>query len=186
MPKCLNIDPGFSWLGWSVCDLTKTNERVIKLGLIRTEKSDKKTNVRAADDNFRRAQYIHNRLWGCIDIHRPSVICFEAYSPVRNSGVAAKLGHAYGVIAAIASEHHIPVVAISPQGIKKAMCGKANASKEEVTKACIDRYWRKNHKVMQSFMDEFERNKANHNHAWDSLGAMVATLDSEVVKAFRR
>lgn len=187
MINILNLDPGFQWLGFSVCSVDQRGEVLLRMGLIRTEKSAKKENVRVADDTFRRVRYISRQLLSLVKEYDIKLICFENFSPPRNAGVAAKVGHVYGAIAMLTEFYNLPVAAATPQVIKKAVCGKIGASKEEVTSVLKRRYrTRSNHKVIKQFETEYRKVPKNWNHAWDSLGAMVACADNDALRVLRQ
>ena len=162
-------------------------DEIVAMGLVRTEKTAKKAGVLKADDNFRCAREIFQELHQLVQLYNPSILCFEAYSPVRHSSVAAQLGMVYGVLAALAGVTGLPVAAATPQAVKKACCGKNNASKDDVTLSCQRLYMPKedSRHAIDAFLNKWERNVANHNHAWDSLGVMTACRDSEVMRALR-
>lgn len=180
--KSLNIDPGFKWLGWSVTALAATSDQdwLLAMELVRTDKSDKKLGIRVADDNFSRARLIASELWDAIDYHEPDIICFEAFSPVRHASVAAQLGMAYGVLAAIAAHTGLPVASATPQQVKKAVGGK---SKEQVTAAMMRKYGEQ--EAAQAFLIKYEDIESNHNHAWDSLAVLEAVADNETMRSLR-
>lgn len=187
MSNILNLDPGFEWLGYSVCAVSRKNEQLLKMGLIRTKKSSKKENVRVADDTFRRARYISRQLLNLVKEYDIKLICFENFSPPRNASVAGKLAHIYGAIAMLTEFYNLPVAAATPQAIKKAVCGKMGASKIEVTLVIKRRYrTRSNYKVIRLFEEEYQDISKNWNHAWDSLGAMVACADNDALRVLRQ
>lgn len=189
MARSLNLDPGFRYMGWSITVLPKTGKpedvRLRGLGVIRTKKTDKKRGVLVMDDNFRCAREIASELNMLIEQWRPRLVCFEAASPPQNARTGHQLGLAYGVLAAIvelvASERGLPVVSPSPQQIKKVLCGKRSASKEELTEAC----WSRLTKIDEGVIDWFEDQvpASQRNHAWDSVGALFASLNSDVLRA---
>jgi Holliday junction resolvasome RuvABC endonuclease subunit len=186
MALVLNMDPGITWLGYSICDVSKKSEKLVKMGLIRTQKSDKKQNVRVADDNFRRVRYISRQLLYLVEEYDIKLICFENFSPPRSASVASKLALVYGAIAMLTEVHSLPVAAATPQAIKKAVCGKASAPKEAIAVKLKSRYnTRSNKQVIQVFETEYKRNSSNWNHAWDSLGALVACADNDALRVLR-
>ena len=172
MPHILGIDPGFAACGIAVYDVAA--EDVPLLDVIRTEKSSKKRGVLASDDNLRRAREICEALVEVVDRFDVVVICAESMSFPRNSSAAAKVAMAWGVLGTISSIRGIPIVQASPQEIKKTLCGRKDASKDEIEDAVRARYSgaRVRDGVPQSF----------HNHSWDALSAIAAGMNSEVVR----
>lgn len=192
MARSLNIDPGFAHMGWSVTKLPKSGNpndvKLLAMGVIETKASDKKQRVLSADDSFRRAREIASALHLLIENWKPKVVCFEAASFPRNSSTAAKLGMGYGVIAAVielvSERRGLPAISVSPQDLKRAVCGKASASKVEVTDACRFMLKRSDSSAIPWF--EYNVPETHRNHGWDSLGALFASLDSDVIRAVTR
>jgi Holliday junction resolvasome RuvABC endonuclease subunit len=181
--KTLNLDPGFAWLGWSVTELGE-DDTIAEMGLIRTNKSAKKTAVSSADDDFRRARDISEELLKIVRQYEVKVLCFEAASPVRSSSASRKIGMVYGVLAMLAALTGLPAVAPSPQKVRKTL---GVGSKEEVAAMMFEKF--RHHKpsseAIRKFMRVWVKNAGNHNHAWDSLGVLAACVDSEVIRALR-
>ena len=165
--------------------------------MIHTEKSAKKREVRASDDNLNRARKIHEALRELLTRHKIGVICAETMSFPRNAGAAAKVAMCWGVIASLTQETGIPIVQASPQEIKKVLCGVASASKEDVQAALQERYPGKG-SVSQptSFPGACDRplsdilanngvKKSDLEHPYDALAAIIACLDSEIMRMAR-
>lgn len=175
-PLVLGVDPGLAFFGWSFVRLM-SNE-VESLGVIRTEKSDAKRKVLASDDNLRRARDLAVALHGLCSTRKVVAICAESMSYPRNASTVAMIGIAWGVIAKLSADLDVPVVQESPQGVKKALCGKRDASKEEVEDAVLGLY-----PESGGLLGKLPR--SIHNHAFDSLAAIVACKDSEVLRMAR-
>ena len=172
----LGLDPGFASFGWAIVRLFPERERVAALGVIETKKSPKKLSVRAADDNSVRTRIIAEALQKLVERYHPKVIAAEAFSQPRNASVSGKLGRAWGAVDTLSVFSGLPVIQASPQAIKKALCGKQNASKDEVQEALRVRY-------SGQFDSYTERTpKGKWEHPFDAVGAVVACLDSEVMR----
>ena len=82
----------------------------------------------------------------------------------------------WGVVAALTTIRDLPVLHASPQAIKKAVVGKKSASKTEIIEAIQARHpeivW--------------PEAKGMHEHIADSVGAVIACFDSDVLKMVRR
>jgi len=176
----LGIDPGFAAVGYALVELLPVGERVEELGVLLTEKSGKVRAVRASDDNVRRGREIDFGLWSVASSSMRSVvaICAESMSFPRHAGNAAKMAMCWGVIVGISARLGIPIVQASPQEVKKAVVGKKDASKEEVQAALKARY--------PCPATSVPFTKTRIEHPFDALGAVVACLDSEVVRLARK
>lgn len=176
MSIVLGCDPGLASFGLALVDVDATDERVVALEVLRTEKSSRKRSVLAADDNVRRCRELSARLLYLVGQHRPRVICAESMSHPRGSSAAAKLAMSWGALATVAEILALPLVQAAPKAIKLATAGSGTASKEDVQAALERRYpglaW--------------PSRKSDVEHAADALGAVVACLESDVVRMARR
>lgn len=181
MKLVLGVDPGFAAMGWCRFILGKTSEsdKVLQLGVIRTQKSNKKANVLASNDNHRRIAEIFKLLFPLTA--EISMMTAESQSWPRNSSSSAKVGMAWGVISSLTTLLDIPLLQMSPQELKKSVCGNKSASKEEIAEALIERYGIVIRDVLLKDVPPGQR-----EHAYDALGSIVATLDGEEVKLARR
>ena len=178
----LGLDPGFAKVGWALVELLPEGERFLRMGVWETKKSVKKRNVRVADDNYQRAQILGDSLDICIcDMKFPiRVVAVESMSFPRSASAAAKMALFWGVLAEQCRREFLPLVASTPQELKKAVCGVGSASKEEIQQALL------------SYFDDplltkthLEMAKTKREHPFDALGAVVAARNSEVFKMAR-
>lgn len=189
------IDPGFAFLGYGSAVLHEASEEVVSLGVIQTEKSDKKREVLASQDNVRRAEELYDELSYAVTLAearvsqrnatahkrvKPSIqaFCMEAKSFPRNASAAAKISMAIGVSIAVARQRNVPIIQASPQEIKLAVCRKKDASKKEVEDAMIARY-----PGIDKMLTGLAPTK--RNHAYDSLASMVACLNNSTIRVLR-
>lgn len=175
MANVLGIDGGFASIGVSIIELLADSEALRLSRVIRTEKSDKKREVRQSDDNMRRAGLIARDLAAIIRTYKPEAICIEAMSFPRSSSVAAKMALTFGIVAALAEGYDLPIIQASPQDVKLAMCGRKNASKDEI---CAE--------VETRFPEiAWPAQKGLWEHAADAVAVVVACLDSNALKMAR-
>uniref|UniRef100_A0A6H1ZB09 Putative Crossover junction endodeoxyribonuclease n=1 Tax=viral metagenome TaxID=1070528 RepID=A0A6H1ZB09_9ZZZZ len=186
----LGVDPGLAKFGWVLVELGD-KWRVLEAGCIETASETTKAGVTASEDLARRGRRLHGELITAIANHhiKPQVICAEAMSYPRVPGKGGKgstimpkpvaqLGYAWGVICALANElDGAPICHASPQAIKKAVCGLANASKADVQLAL-------EHMMGLRIFEGL--NKGKVDHAADALGAVVACKDQQAMKMARR
>lgn len=184
----LGLDPGFARIGYSVVRFSAGVETPVMMGRFATKKTAKKQNVLAADDNFHRARDIYRFLHAAVRGEREfaefgavRAICAESMSFPRNSSAAAKMAMCWGIIAALSQEFDIPVLQVTPQALKKKVCDDASASKEDIQQVLQKRYG-------AALLKGFVANLAagDHEHPYDSLGAVMSCLDSDVLRALRR
>lgn len=178
-PVVLGLDPGFAALGIALVRLLPDGEEVLALKVVRTEKSNKKTNVLAASDNFRRTREIARELELVIKGHPVRLMAAEYMSFPRNASTAAKMALCWGVIGTLSELSGIGCEQCSPQRLKQVVAGNKQATKEDVQMALAKRYG--NH-----IMDLYEGPAGLLEHPMDALGAVVTCLDSETFRLARQ
>jgi Holliday junction resolvasome RuvABC endonuclease subunit len=185
--RILGLDPGFANLGWCVAIYhphetgpSLTGLSVTDMGCIETKKDPRK--VLVSVDNVRRAQAItwmlRDIIWEASDeepVRLVDAIAIEAMSFPRNASSAAKVSLAWGVISALSALWEIPVIQASPQDIKEAVTDSRKASKALMETTLGERY----PEVLKLLEDT---PPSRREHPYDALGAIVASLGSEVMK----
>lgn len=175
----VGIDGGLAALGWAALRLEPTGEVPHALGVFATAPSARRRHVLAADDNLRRARELARSLAGVLDLYRPAVLALEAMSAPRNAASAAKLSMSLGVVAALAEARGLPLVAASPQEVKRALCGRLDASKEDVAAAVV--------RCLPGAGDLLGRVRPGlREHAADAAAVALACLDADAVRLARR
>jgi crossover junction endodeoxyribonuclease RuvC len=179
--RILGLDPGFANLGWCVAIYEPVVRlSVVSMGCIETKKDSRK--VLVSVDNVKRAQLITRKLkwliWELADdewVRQVDAIAVEAMSFPRNASSAAKMSLAWGVISAVSGLWDIPLIQTSPQDIKEAVTGSRKASKALMETTLSERY----PEVLKLLEDT---PASRREHPYDALGAIVASLGSEVMK----
>lgn len=179
-PVVVGFDPGFAAFGWAAVALYADREEVLGAGVIVTKPEAKKRGIYVADDNFRRVQEIAAGVRGVIEQYRPCAWCAELPSGAKGFKAAQGLAYGVGVLATLASSYAAPVVVVQPQELKDRLCGSRDASKDDVFHALCDRYGESALRVLSCVL------KTRREHPTDALGAIVASLDSEVIRMARR
>jgi crossover junction endodeoxyribonuclease RuvC len=174
----LGIDPGFASCGVALVRLMPIDEKVVALAVIRTVKDNAKRRTYAADDNLRRARELHRVIDDLIVANGVRAIAAEAMSFPRNASNSAKMALCWGVLVSIAEARGLPIVQASPQALKRAVTGSTTASKDEVEFALLKRFG-------NDLEDLFTGPDGQREHAFDALAAVVACLDSDVLRALR-
>lgn len=182
----LGCDPGFASFGFSVARLLREAEEFVETDVIRTEKSVKKLNVKAADDNFRRGQIIAARLDEVVKKYEPLAVTAEAASWPRNAGATAKVALAWGVLIYLCYQYRLPMVQASPQEIKKTLCDDKTASKEDIRRAIEARYPDQFNEFKHRFQAKKPPNpNGQWEHGFDAAGSVVTCLDTDVLRMAR-
>ena len=177
MPLILGIDPGFASIGIAIVK-SETME-VVELRLVETEKSNKKLNVLATSDNFRRSKEIYQAVDSVIREYDPAMIAVESMSFPRNASSAAKMAYAWGVLAAIAAQTKIPVIQSTPQSIKKRLTSSIKADKNQIKQALFAKYGECI--LLEAGLKNYP--KGSWEHPLDALGAVLTASESEIFNA---
>lgn len=179
-PILVGADPGLAHFGFVVVALHATGEEVLDLGIIKTEKSDAKRKVLAADDNVRRVREL---VWTLDKVLGAGTraVCAESMSHPRGASAAGKLSLSWGVLVTLVHLRQLPILQASPQEVKRAVVGRKDASKEEVADALVARYG----SGIVRKLDEKKIPQGQREHAFDALAAVVASLDSDLMRLLR-
>jgi Holliday junction resolvasome RuvABC endonuclease subunit len=185
--RILGLDPGFANLGWCVAIYEpgppgpREGLSVTDMGCIETKKDPRK--VLVSYDNVRRAQAITRQLRGIIwelssdeePVRLVDAIAIEAMSFPPNASSAAKMSLCWGVISAVSHLWQMPMIQVSPQDIKEAVTGSRKASKALIETTLSERY-----PEVSKLLEDTPASR--REHPYDALGAIVASLGSEVMK----
>lgn len=166
----LSLDVGISSCGWAVFE----DGRPVASGCIKTEKSKKKT-VRTADDSADRAATVAMSLRAIVDAFSVVATLGELPSGGAQSAQAMKLmSLATGTVAATMAILDLPVEWTTPNEVKLAMCGKRNASKDEMMAAALKRFPGA----------PFPKTKGHFEHVADACGVYLALQHGNIVKMY--
>jgi len=179
--RILGLDPGFANIGWCMGTLTDGLLVVSDLGTIETKKDTRK--VLVSVDNMRRAREITEALAGLVWSHdgvevvrEVDCLCVEEMSYPRNASNAAKMAMTWGVISAVSEMWGLPVVQASPQQIKEAVTNSRKASKQMML-GCLQA----DYPEIEGLLAPIPSSR--REHPVDALGAIVACINSEIVRA---
>jgi Holliday junction resolvasome RuvABC endonuclease subunit len=202
----LACDPGFGAFGWAVICYDKNTRKhsVLKAGVIRTKKATKKQHVLATEDRFARLREIADVLKEHCVQYAVRALVFESLSMPVKSGRSqlVNIGLPYGLLAMLAVQRNMPAVMPTPQQIKKALCGRASASKEEVEDSVgrhLCHWSAATNDFRESVIAHTDRSggecsmifvpglskvpESMRNHAWDAIAGYITALDSDVMRA---
>ncbi len=175
----LAFDLGLATCGWAAIELRRAGGAGLEdLGFIGTDKSDKKLNVSAPQDEWRRAQ----ELWTAIDervgYFNPAILLAEQKSLPRHASAAGKVSMAWGVLASIARQRKLPIAVKTPQEIRAYFEVPKGGSKVDVQRAVLITVPR-----MMELLGAKGLNKADSVHPVDATAAGFACLDTEIARA---
>jgi Holliday junction resolvasome RuvABC endonuclease subunit len=186
-PKLLGADPGLANFGMAVLEVTPGRApMLLHLSTTRTSgEPKKKRTIHLADENFIRTRAIGRALDHVLVQYNPAAIAAESFAWVRDASSAAKTAMTWGVLALACERASLPLASLGSQDVKKALCGKRDASKESVEQAARKRLARGSEHVIAAF--EQTTSATHREHAWDALAtALVALEQSEVIRAVVR
>jgi crossover junction endodeoxyribonuclease RuvC len=175
----LGLDPGFADFGFALLDVSGSETKFLRMGVLRT-KPDPRREVYACDDNVRRARSIHRGLVEIFDAGELVAICAESQSWPRNAGAATKVAMAWGVIASRAEARSIPIIQVSPQAVRRALGLGHGAGKRDIQEAVREHLDGDCRALFEGQLARIP--KGAHEHPVDALAAAIACLDSEPVR----
>jgi Holliday junction resolvasome RuvABC endonuclease subunit len=172
----LGIDPSLCNTGLAVVELLPDGERVLKTSVIRTAPSPKQRHILVGDDNARRVAEIARGIDGLIHEFNPTAIVFEAPAGSKGAKAARALALSVATVVTIATLRRLPLVQVQPLDVKRAVCGRKGAGKEDIIVELERRFpdiqWPEPPSVVE--------------HAADAIGAVLACLDSPVLQMARK
>jgi crossover junction endodeoxyribonuclease RuvC len=119
----LGIDPGTAVTGYGVVRRDEGAPVLLECGIIRT---------RVRDPLPDRLCAIHDGIAELIERHRPDAMAIEDVFYARNVRTTIVLGHARGVVLLCGAKAGLQISEYTPAEIKKAVCGRGAATKEQV------------------------------------------------------
>lgn len=178
----LGLDPGFANMGWAeMCwDRGRGHWSVARLGVLQTGRSSKKLRLLQCEDEMRRADELSESLLEVSGYTQAVVVESRISMPgsKRGSHSSATTGIPYGIVAMLRAVRKVPLVQVTPQQIKKTLCGKTSASKADVQ-------WAVESAVHCVSMVERTAASKRH-HVYDAIAAVLAADGSDVMRAIKR
>lgn len=176
----LLVDPGFAELGYAVVRHAEGADKLMQLGVVTTKPGQRALKT---EDSFRRLRETGTRLLNLVEFWEIDALAFESLSiPQQTSKQAAiKIGHPYGLLAMLAVSQDLPCAMVSPQAVKKALCGDISASKDAVRDAVTRTY---SGPAMKHFCEEYAEGR--RNHAYDALAVYPAVAGTDMMRALKR
>jgi Holliday junction resolvasome RuvABC endonuclease subunit len=184
MIRLIGVDPGFANLGLAEVELlplqpddpTSVCERVLRAAAFKTEKSKAK-GVRASEDEMRRVMEFARTLDSWLADGAIAVCMEEQGHPKKASRTNIRLmAYPMAMIWSVAAVRRVPVLMAPPKQTKHIITGNKSASKEAVQAALEARYG----------TIDWQAPPSRQEHPSDALGAIVASLDHDVIQMARR
>lgn len=188
--RIVGVDPGFANVGLCVVDILDVGGSVIvATKLVVTKPSSTKTGK--LEDEQRRLEEIEDAVISLLNDYEPDVLAMEEPGKclmrrpnritkkpewVTNPSLLRTSCLMWGAVHGICRARGIYCVKVGSQEIKKTLCGKKNASKEDVIKAVKSKY--------PSYTDWPTTKKVEH--VADAVGAAVASFSKPAVMVMTR
>jgi crossover junction endodeoxyribonuclease RuvC len=125
--RALGIDPGLVATGWGVLERSRGGAAVIASGVVAT----------TTDLDFdARIHLIYDGVHDVIVKHAPDVLVLEdLYAEYRFPRTALLMAHARGVVCLAARQCGVPVMALAPAEVKRAVAAHGAAAKSQVQRS---------------------------------------------------
>ncbi len=170
----MGLDAGLKDAGMSICEVE--GGKLTQVLAIRHVLTVEKNERYASESMLARAGEHFDVMREYIDDWNPRVIFCESESFPQNMRSAIMIAHWWGVLASIRRLYRLPVIHSSPQDIK----ARASASrKKTASKADLQAGAQEVVPGATALFEEAGRNNADSAHPWDSIGAVIAGLESD-------
>lgn len=132
----LGIDPSLTGCGWCIMKREGRMWRIVDKGIIKTKPMTNKMKIYKSNDDARRIREIFEVLSAKVDEYNIELAVSESPHGGGKSASAVKgMAFATAIVACLAESHDLGLLMVQATQSKKHMCGKSNASKEEMQKA---------------------------------------------------
>lgn len=173
----LGLDAALCNFGIAAVDLEAEGERIVALQVLRTA-PNQRIGARVGEDSARRVAELAFGLHAAIGQHHPAAVVLETTGAGKGSTAVRSMALAFAVAVTVARLHGLPVVQVSPLDVKRAMTGRKKAEKDEIILAVEQRF------PEVPWPEDVPR--GCWEHAADAVGAVVAALDSDVLRIARQ
>lgn len=170
MKYVIGIDAGFTHTGISVFKVINGHTKFHKCLTVKTEKTEKKKQVRVADDDAERIMKLilemDKFLAECVEGDN-KVYCVVELPSAGAQGARALRAMALitGAIVTYVTVKNIPTEYVTPNDVKIAVTGKKTASKDEIMDTMR---W-----MLRSYSGQLPKTKEAFEHIADSVGAIL-------------
>lgn len=175
--KFVGIDPSLTNTGLVWGHITKQGDIVFEgWDLIQTgaRNKEQKKKIAASNHLMGRCEIIYQSLSSFLDKHKPRVVFAETPSGSQNYHAAISYAVSCFALATIEQD----LVDVTPRDIKLSMCGKEDASKEEIVSVVQENYSHFNI-PMRKLKGEMVVNMSKAEHVCDAAGAVITGINSK-------
>jgi Holliday junction resolvasome RuvABC endonuclease subunit len=184
----LALDPSFRNTGYAIFEIVDITERILEVGVIKTEKSDKKRKVRASDQRVEQIQVLVNSLRSIINKYKPKLIVAELpTSGGKSAHAISSMAIAQTVCGAVAAYEDLPYEWVTPTENKKALTGAKNASKEDMMNAALKLYPQLKADYTHTKGQYKGKIRGEFEHIADAIGAFETVKStSSIIRLLRK
>lgn len=177
----VGVDGGLAAFGVSVAHVTPTGLRFTRAEVWTSKPAPKARRLRRSDDTAERIRALAGNLHALLTEARPVAVCIESnalpFGRCRSS-VVSMLGRVRGVVDSLCHIGGVPLLEETPQRLKAATAGVANASKVDVQAALESAY--------PELREMWPAQLGLQEHAADACAAVHACRSADVVLAALR
>ena len=119
----IGIDPGLASTGWGIIESSRSRLRYIAHGCIETHAEEKRGE---------RLARIYNSFLKTLKTYKPVEAAIENLYFGKNISSAMTVAEARGVLLLALTARGLPVLELTPNAIKKAVCGVTKADKNQI------------------------------------------------------
>jgi len=168
----LTLDVSFRNIGWAVLS-DDVIGNIVDTGVIKTSKLDKKyrksNNLSSTDETCIHISHIIEELTKIITKYDINFVVGELpHGGSQNANASKQMGIAVSLVVTYFELKNIPTKWCSPNNVKMQVCGKRDASKEEIM-----------NNITSLFPEyKFPKAKCNFEHIADAIGAYLYCIDN--------
>jgi len=167
----LCLDPGFAATGYLVVG---RNDFLQAHGVVKTEKSNRKLKIRAAEDDARRSAELARQLADLIVRHHCRGIVTELpHGGAQSARAMAHMARCAAIVVTVAELIALPIEYYAPEEVKRALTGRKRASKEEMIVAAAQHL---------PVLSELPKSKAEH--IADAVGVWQAAKHGNLFRSW--
>jgi len=164
----MGIDCGLTGMGYAVA----MDGKLVISGALRTESSAKKRKLRVADDDLQRVQFLVRGLNELLTQYAPAAVFVEMPTAGAKGARANRgMGLSTGLLVAVLEMHAMPTSYLIPSDVRKILCGKASAGKDEAAEVAIKHYG-----------GPWPEVKAEREHAVDAAAVLLASVNDPLYR----